>query len=63
MLTQNFEKLLDIGIALSSIHDLDELLDIILSEAQLLTNADSGSIYLVKGNRLIFKTSKNPRDF
>ncbi|HAM38414.1 MAG: hypothetical protein A2474_08665 [Elusimicrobia bacterium RIFOXYC2_FULL_34_12] len=59
MLTQNFEKLLDIGIALSSIHDLDELLDIILSEAQLLTNADSGSIYLVKGNRLIFKTSRS----
>ena len=59
MLTNGFKELLNIGIALSSVHDLDKLLDMILSEAQKLTNADSGSIYLVEGDKLIFKTSRS----
>jgi len=59
MLTKNIEELLNIGIALSSVHDLDKLLDMILSEAQKLTSADSGSIYLVEGDKLIFKTSRS----
>ncbi|MDD5687692.1 MAG: HD domain-containing protein [Elusimicrobia bacterium] len=59
MLSRDFEKLLNVGIALSSVHDLDTLLDMILSEAQRLTNADSGSIYLVEGDKLIFKTSRS----
>ncbi|HAX62393.1 MAG TPA: diguanylate cyclase [Elusimicrobia bacterium] len=59
MLTDGFKELLNIGIALSSVHDLDKLLDMILSEAQKLTNADSGSIYLVEGDKLIFKTSRS----
>jgi len=59
MNTKDVEKLLDVGIALSSVRDLDELLDLILSEAQLMTNADSGSIYLVEGDKLIFKISRS----
>ncbi len=59
MLANGFKELLNIGIALSSVHDLDKLLDMILSEAQKLTNADSGSIYLVEGDKLIFKTSRS----
>ncbi|MEW6556859.1 MAG: HD domain-containing phosphohydrolase [Elusimicrobiota bacterium] len=59
MLTKGFEELLNIGIALSSEHNLDILLDMILAEAQKLTNADSGSIYLVEGAKLIFKTSRS----
>jgi len=59
MIEKDFEKLLDVGIALSSVRDLDELLDLILSEAQRLTNADSGSVYLVEGDKLIFKVSRS----
>ena len=59
MLAKDVEKLLDVGIALSSMRDLDGLLDMILSEAQGFTNADSGSIYLVEGDKLIFKISRS----
>ena len=59
MIQKNFERLLDIGIALSGVHDLDKLLDFILKEAQALTGADSGSIYLVNKDKLIFKTSRS----
>ncbi|MFA5779669.1 MAG: HD domain-containing phosphohydrolase [Elusimicrobiota bacterium] len=59
MLANGFKELLNIGIALSSVHDLDKLLDMILSEAQKLTSADSGSIYFVEGDKLIFKTSRS----
>ena len=55
---EDFEQLLDIGIALSSIHDLERLLDFILLEARRLTRADAGTLYLVKGNRLIFRVSQ-----
>jgi len=54
-----FEKLLEIGTALSSVHDLDLLLDKILSYAQVLTNADGASIYLIENNKLVFKVSRN----
>jgi len=53
------ENLLDIGIALSSVHDLDTLLDLILTEAQNLTNADGASIYLRDGDSLTFKLAHN----
>ncbi|MBN1385308.1 MAG: HD domain-containing protein [Elusimicrobia bacterium] len=58
-MTNAFEELLNIGIALSSVHDLDKLLDMILLEAQRLTSADAGSIYLVEDNKLIFKTTRS----
>ncbi len=57
-LAQDFEKLLNVGIALSSIHELDKLLDLILKEARLLTRADAGTLYLVKNNQLVFKVSQ-----
>ncbi|NCQ36145.1 hypothetical protein GW813_13950, partial [bacterium] len=49
MITNILEELLNVGIALSGEHDLDKLLDMILMEAQRLTNADGGSIYLAEG--------------
>ncbi|MGQ9693817.1 MAG: HD domain-containing phosphohydrolase [Thermodesulfobacteriota bacterium] len=55
---QDFEKLLNVGIALSSIHELDKLLDLILKEARRLTRADAGTLYLVRDNQLIFKISQ-----
>lgn len=57
-LTRDFEKLIDVGIALSSIHELDKLLDLILKEARRLTRADAGTLYLVRDNQLIFKISQ-----
>jgi GAF domain-containing protein len=45
-LSEDFEKLLNVGIALSSIHDLQKLLDLILQEARRLTRADAGTLYL-----------------
>ena len=59
MITNILEELLNVGIALSGEHDLDKLLDMILIEAQRLTNADGGSIYLAEGDKLIFKVSRN----
>jgi putative two-component system response regulator len=53
------ERLLNIGIALSSVHDLDQLLDMILLEAQRLTNADGASIFLVEGNKLAFRSMRS----
>ena len=53
-----FEQLLNVGIALSSIHDLEKLLDMILRDARRLTQADAGTLYLVKEDRLIFRVSQ-----
>lgn len=52
------EDLLNVGIALSSIHHLETLLDFILQEARRLTRADAGTLYLVKNGKLIFKVSQ-----
>ncbi len=53
------KKLITIGVSLSSIRDLDQLLDRILLESRKITQADSGSIYLVEKKNLIFKISQN----
>lgn len=57
-LAEAFEKLLNVGMALSSIHDLEILLDLILKEARRFTQADAGTLYLVKDDQLIFKVSQ-----
>ena len=57
-IVEDFEELLNVGIALSSVHDLEKLLDLILKEARRLTRADAGTLYLVKGDKLIFKVSQ-----
>ncbi len=56
--SETIEKLLDIGIALSSIRDLNALLDMILKEARKLTSSDAGTIYLVEGKNLRFMLSQ-----
>jgi HD-GYP domain-containing protein (c-di-GMP phosphodiesterase class II) len=48
--TANFNALTHIGISLSVIRDIDQLLDMILSKSREITNADAGSIYLVEEN-------------
>jgi len=63
MQTQNFQDqilhLTRIGSALTSILDLDKLLDVIVKSARELTNSDAGSLYIVKGNRLVFIVAQN----
>jgi HD-GYP domain-containing protein (c-di-GMP phosphodiesterase class II) len=46
--TKELGELTRIGMALSTERDLDTLLDMILSQARALTDADAGSLYLVE---------------
>jgi HD-GYP domain-containing protein (c-di-GMP phosphodiesterase class II) len=55
---KDIEELLNVGIALSSVHDLEKLLNLILLEARRLTRADAGTLYLVKGDKLVFRVSQ-----
>lgn len=45
-LIERFQKLQEVATALSAERDLEKLLDMILRESRVLTNADSGSIYV-----------------
>jgi len=47
---QDLQKLIEIGISLSSEHDIDRLLVKILAEACNVTIADAGSIYIIDEN-------------
>ncbi|MBI4868225.1 MAG: GAF domain-containing protein [Candidatus Wallbacteria bacterium] len=48
-----------IGVALTSEHDLDKLLDLIVTEVREFTHADAGSLYIREGDRLRFAASQN----
>ncbi len=53
------EELLRIGRALTSIRDLDELLEVIVSGARSITRADAGSLFLKEGDHINFVVSQN----
>ena len=53
------QKLIEISIALSSETDLPGLLERIIHELRLLTNADGGSVYLVDNGKLRFEVAQN----
>ncbi|WP_413164621.1 HD domain-containing phosphohydrolase [Capilliphycus salinus ALCB114379] len=57
------EKLLDIGAALSSTHNLSTLLNLILAKSREITCSDAGSVYLVDASdntpKLLFKVAQN----
>jgi len=62
--TKELGELTRIGMALSTERDLDTLLEMILSQARALTDADAGSLYLVEkaddgAKRLRFKLAQN----
>ncbi len=62
--TRELSSLNEIGIALSSEQDYDELLNLILSKSREVTNCDAGSLYLLskineKENSLVFKLVQN----
>ncbi len=59
-------QLIEIGKSFGIIHDVDQLLNIILEKARFLVGADAGSIYIIEGDadepeqrRLRFKLSQN----
>ena len=54
-MVNKFNKLLDIGISLSSEKDYNNLLEIILDAAMDFTNCDAGTLYIYKDNMLYFK--------
>jgi GAF domain-containing protein len=53
------QRLIKIGIALSAERDLDRLLNLIVTEARDLTQAEGASLYLRQGDWLCFKISQN----
>jgi len=61
MLTEKekLDALTSIGQELSQVQDLDILMEHILREARLFSNADAGSIYIKNRNRLDFKYTQN----
>ncbi len=56
---QKLDTLMTLGIELNRIHDLDILLERVLTRARQFVNADAGSIYIRDGNRLDFTYSQN----
>ena len=56
---QKLDTLMVLGIELNRIHDLDILLERVLTRARQFVNADAGSIYVREGDRLRFAHSQN----
>ena len=53
------KKMSDIGRALSGVHDLNALLEMIVDQARSFTNADAGTLYIVEDNTLRFQIVQN----
>ena len=56
--SNELEKVLDTGIALSKEKNRNKLLDMILDAGMELTNCDAGTLYICKGNKLYFQVMK-----
>lgn len=56
---KRYDTLVEIGIKLSAEKDLDKLLNIILEDACELCQADAGTFYLEKNNKLEYIVSRN----
>jgi putative nucleotidyltransferase with HDIG domain len=56
---QKLQQIVDLGMEIARIHDLDVLLEKILSAARKLVNADAGTIYIKSGNCLKFSHTQN----
>lgn len=58
-LKERIDHLNRIGLALTREHDLQALLELIVSEARALARADGGSLYLVQNGKLWFTVAQN----
>lgn len=56
---EKLDSLTGLGIELSQINDLDILMEHVLRRARQFTNADAGSIYIRKKNKLNFSYTQN----
>ncbi|KAA3610121.1 MAG: HD domain-containing protein [Calditrichaeota bacterium] len=56
---EKLSRLIQLGLEVSQISDLDVLLEKILSEARSLVHADAGSIYIKEGEMLKFSYAQN----
>ena len=54
-----YRRIIELDSELQTTQDLDILLQKILYEARRLVNADAGTIYLKKGNTLVFSYTQN----
>lgn len=56
---EKIREILEVDEELNRIRDLDILMEKILYDSRKVTNAEAGSIYIVKGNQLAIKCSQN----
>jgi response regulator RpfG family c-di-GMP phosphodiesterase len=56
---QKLQRIIQLGLEISQIKDLDILLEKVLTEARRLVNADAGSLYIVEENKLKFSYAQN----
>jgi HD-GYP domain-containing protein (c-di-GMP phosphodiesterase class II) len=56
---QKFAKIVNLGIEITQVKDLDVLLERILKEARSLVNADAGTIYVKEEEKLKFTYTQN----
>lgn len=56
---QMAQRLIQVGVALSSERDIERLLEMIVAEARSLTQSEGGSLYIRNGDCLEFKVSQN----
>ncbi|HEX3044907.1 MAG TPA: HD domain-containing phosphohydrolase [Bacillota bacterium] len=56
---KQFQNLVSIGIALSAEQDRNRLLEMILTEARRISNADAGTLYMIEGEHLRIKIMHN----
>lgn len=57
--TDRLNHIVNLGLELNNVKDLDILLDRILTEARRFTNCDAGSIYIRRGDKLEFSYTQN----
>lgn len=57
--SENLVDILKIDEIISHINDIDSLLERVLFEVRKITNADAGTIYLVKKDKLVFEHVQN----
>ena len=56
---QKLTKIINLGIELTQVKDIDVLLERVLNEARKLVHADAGSIYIKEGDQLKFSYTQN----
>ena len=56
---EKLQRIIQIGIEVAQIKDLDILLEKLLTEARVLVSADAGSIYIKEGDMLKFSYAQN----